>query len=111
MGSLLIKNAQIVTMNAREDIVTGDVRIQDDLIHAIGPDLQPIPDETIIDATGRTVIPGFVQTHIHLCQTLFRGKADDLELLDWLKKSGFGRWKPLTIRNPSIIRPCSALAS
>lgn len=86
MGSLLIKNAQIVTMNAREDIVTGDVRIQDDLIHAIGPDLQPIPDETIIDATGRTVIPGFVQTHIHLCQTLFRGKADDLELLDWLKK-------------------------
>ncbi len=29
--------------------------------------------------------PGFVQTHIHLCQTLFRGGADDLELIDWLK--------------------------
>lgn len=32
-----------------------------------------------------SLIPGFVQTHIHLCQTLFRGLADDLELLDWLK--------------------------
>ena len=27
-----------------------------------------------------------MQTHIHLCQTLFRGAADDLSLLDWLKK-------------------------
>lgn len=33
----------------------------------------------------QTLIPGFVQTHIHLCQTLFRGLADDLELLDWLQ--------------------------
>jgi 5-methylthioadenosine/S-adenosylhomocysteine deaminase len=34
---------------------------------------------------GLTLIPGFVQPHIHLCQTLFRGLADDLELLDWLR--------------------------
>jgi 5-methylthioadenosine/S-adenosylhomocysteine deaminase len=39
-----------------------------------------------IDARGCAVLPGFVQTHIHLCQTLFRGAADDLELIDWLKK-------------------------
>lgn len=32
-----------------------------------------------------TLIPGFVQTHVHLCQTLFRGLADDLQLLDWLQ--------------------------
>ncbi|MFC2085043.1 amidohydrolase family protein [Bacteroidota bacterium] len=31
------------------------------------------------------LIPGFIQTHIHLCQTLFRGLADDLTLLDWLR--------------------------
>src|SRR5690606_19039124 len=35
---------------------------------------------------GKVLLPGFVQTHIHLCQTLFRGRADDLELLDWLKE-------------------------
>ena len=32
-----------------------------------------------------TLIPGFIQTHIHLCQTLFRGLAEELPLLDWLK--------------------------
>ena len=39
----------------------------------------------MVDAAGCTVIPGFIQTHVHLCQTLFRGLADDLELLDWLR--------------------------
>src|SRR4029450_7073011 len=42
--------------------------------------------DQVIDATGCAVLPGFVQTHIHLCQTLFRGAADDLSLIDWLKK-------------------------
>ncbi len=36
-----------------------------------------------------TLIPGFVQTHIHLCQTLFKGLADDLQLLDWLSQRIF----------------------
>ena len=36
-----------------------------------------------------TLIPGFVQTHVHLCQALFRGLADDLLLLDWLQKKIF----------------------
>src|SRR4051794_28681159 len=40
----------------------------------------------VIDATGLTLLPGFVQAHIHLCQTLFRNQADELELLDWLSK-------------------------
>jgi len=41
-----------------------------------------------------TLIPGFVQTHIHLCQTLFKGLADDLQLLDWLSRRIF----PLKMR-------------
>ncbi len=40
----------------------------------------------MIDATGCAVIPGFVQAHVHLCQALFRGLADDLPLLEWLRK-------------------------
>lgn len=35
------------------------------------------------------LIPGFVHTHVHLCQTLFRGLADDLLLLDWLQQRIF----------------------
>ena len=46
-------------------------------------------DGEIIHAEHLTLIPGFVQTHIHLCQTLFRGLADDLELLDWLQQKIF----------------------
>ena len=41
------------------------------------------------DYSGNVIIPGFIQTHIHLCQTLFRGFADDLLLLDWLQKRIF----------------------
>jgi 5-methylthioadenosine/S-adenosylhomocysteine deaminase len=40
----------------------------------------------VIDATGCAIIPGFVQAHVHLCQVLMRGMADDLPLLDWLRK-------------------------
>ena len=43
----------------------------------------------IYDYTDLTLIPGFIQTHVHLCQTLFRGLADDLQLLDWLQKKIF----------------------
>ncbi|GKU78861.1 5'-deoxyadenosine deaminase [Paenibacillus sp. L3-i20] len=86
MSNLLIKNAQIVTMNANEDIINGDIRVVNGRITEISSDLEPATGEKVLDATNRTVIPGFVQTHIHLCQTLFRGKGDDLELLDWLKK-------------------------
>jgi len=86
MASLLIKRAQIVTMNAQEEILDADIRIEDGVIREIAPGLIPAPAEKVIEACGRTVIPGFVQTHIHLCQTLFRGKGDDLELLDWLRK-------------------------
>jgi 5-methylthioadenosine/S-adenosylhomocysteine deaminase len=85
MASILIKNAEIITMNANNDIFHGDLYIENDRIIAIGGNL-PFNADKIIDGTNRTVIPGFVQTHIHLCQTLFRGQADDLELMDWLKK-------------------------
>lgn len=85
MSSILIKNAEIITMNQKEEIIHGDLYIENDRIVAIGENL-PFSAEKVINGSNRTVIPGFVQTHIHLCQTLFRGQADDLELLDWLKK-------------------------
>ncbi|KKI93154.1 N-ethylammeline chlorohydrolase [Bacillus sp. SA1-12] len=84
--NLLIKNAEIVTMNKDEEIMIGDLHIVDDIIMNIGPNLEVLQPDKIIDAKGKTVIPGFVQTHIHLCQTVFRGQGDDLELMDWLKK-------------------------
>lgn len=85
MATTLIQNACIVTMNANLDVFTGEVLLEDDRISQVGAKLDVTAD-TVIDAGGKVLLPGFVQTHIHLCQTLFRGRADDLELLDWLRK-------------------------
>ena len=83
--SILIRNGTIVTMDAGNSIVRGDLLILDGRIAVIGRQ-DAVKADQVIDATGCAVLPGFVQTHIHLCQTLFRGAADDLSLIDWLKK-------------------------
>ncbi|MFS3929365.1 N-ethylammeline chlorohydrolase [Priestia aryabhattai] len=86
MQHILIKNAEIITMNERNDIVYGDLYIVGDRIAAIGKELSPEKVDRVIDGTNRTIVPGFIHTHIHLCQTMFRGQGDDLELMDWLQK-------------------------
>jgi 5-methylthioadenosine/S-adenosylhomocysteine deaminase len=83
--TILIKDGTIVTMDEKNSIVRGDVLIRDGRIAEIGSNLEADASE-LVDASGCAVLPGFVQTHIHLCQTLFRGAADDLSLIDWLKK-------------------------
>lgn len=83
--SILIKNGTIVTMNQQRDIFNGDLLINDGHIAKIG-NLAEYTADQIIDASKKLVIPGLVQTHVHLCQVLYRGMADDLELLDWLKQ-------------------------
>jgi len=83
--TILIKGGTIVTMDEQNFIVGGDVLIRDGRIEDVGSHLNAHANE-VIDATGCAVLPGFVQTHIHLCQTLFRGAADDLALIDWLKQ-------------------------
>ena len=84
MSSILIKNGTLVTMDSANTIVRGDLLIADERIAGISGTGQTA--DTVIDAAGCAVIPGFVQTHIHLCQTIFRGAADDLALIDWLKQ-------------------------
>ena len=84
MASILIKNGTLVTMDSANRIVRGDLLIHHGRIAAVGATDQSA--DVVIDATECAVIPGFVQTHIHLCQTLFRGAADDLALIDWLKQ-------------------------
>ncbi len=71
-------------MNDALDVVDGDVAIRDGRIVAVGR----VPDERferVIDCGGDYVLPGLIQTHIHLCQTLFRGYADDMPLMQWLR--------------------------
>src|SRR5258706_9547357 len=82
--SLLVRNGIVLTMNDRFDAIEGDVSIRDGLVAAVGSNLPGSHDKTI-DARGGYILPGFIQTHVHLCQTLFRGYADDLRLMEWLR--------------------------
>jgi 5-methylthioadenosine/S-adenosylhomocysteine deaminase len=84
--TLLVRNATILTMSDRLDIVEGAVSVRDGRIVSVGAEPADQPHDTVIDAGGAWLLPGFVQTHVHLCQTLFRGFADDLPLLEWLRR-------------------------
>lgn len=85
MGTLLIKNGTVITMNAAREVVQKDILIDNARIVAMGTGISSMADE-VINASGRVVMPGIIQAHTHLTQSLFRGLADDMELLDWLQK-------------------------
>ena len=103
---VIIRNATILTMNDRMDVVSGAVVVRDARIHSVG-DEPPDVHGTIIDATGCFLLPGFIQPHIHLCQTLFRGYADDLRLLDWLRTRV---WPMEAAHTPASLRAATRLA-
>lgn len=84
-----ILNAHVVTQNERRDVLLKH-HVLVDRDGRITEIRKSLPRRTrgtrAYDAHGKHLFPGFIQTHIHLCQTLFRNLADDLELLDWLKE-------------------------
>jgi 5-methylthioadenosine/S-adenosylhomocysteine deaminase len=93
-------------MNDAFDVVEGDVSIRDGRIAAVGANIGGSHDRAI-DAGGGYVLPGFVQTHVHLCQTLFRGYADDLTLMDWLRRRV---WPMEAAHTPVTLRSAARLA-
>jgi 5-methylthioadenosine/S-adenosylhomocysteine deaminase len=107
VSSLLIRGGTILTMNDAGTIVQGDVSVRDGRIEAVGA-VDPASHDTVIDASGCLVLPGFVQTHIHLCQTLFRGYADDLPLIDWLRRR---IWPMEAAHTPASLRASARLAA
>ncbi|MDX2302452.1 MAG: amidohydrolase family protein [Microscillaceae bacterium] len=67
-GRALLKGARIITMKDKEIIEQGDVLIENNRIKAVGPTgTLTIPPQTqTIDMTGKTIVPGFVDTHAHM---------------------------------------------
>lgn len=82
-STILIKNALILSPNKEFD-GKQSVLIIDDLIDEISPEIDEDNVDKIIDADGKILLPGLVNTHTHLSMTLFRGLADDLSLDSWL---------------------------
>ena len=79
----------IVTMDDKRRVIRGGaVEVRGNRIERVWTEDELAaspPTGSVVEASDAVVIPGFVQTHVHLCQTLFRGLADDLDLLDWLQ--------------------------
>ncbi len=88
MSSLLLKNIDhIYTFNNQEEhLEHQDLLIVNGVITAIGHDLPSATDTKIIDCKGLVALPGFVNTHHHLYQTLFRGlkEVQEKPLFPWL---------------------------
>ncbi len=90
MTSILIEGGVILTMDAQRRVLKdGAVLIKDGSIVQVGKSAEVKRQgraEFEIDAKGKVVLPGLIDTHIHLAQALIRGCADDTSLIDWLQK-------------------------
>jgi 5-methylthioadenosine/S-adenosylhomocysteine deaminase len=80
----IFRGGHVISGTSEHDLVAGDLVVSNGVIEAIAPPGTARGDE-VVDVRGRWIVPGFVQTHVHLVQTLFRGLADDLPLLPWLR--------------------------
>ncbi|MFN0119712.1 MAG: 5'-deoxyadenosine deaminase [Blastocatellia bacterium] len=85
---ILIRDATIITLDQENRVFTGHLISEHGRITKLSATSAPAATgfDEVIDGRGRVLLPGFVQTHIHLCQTLFRGAADDMALIDWLRQ-------------------------
>jgi cytosine/adenosine deaminase-related metal-dependent hydrolase len=85
---VLLHGGTVVTVDATDRVFVGDVLLHHGRIAALGPtgSVRVTPGTRVLDVTGSIVCPGFVQSHVHLCQVLFRGIAEDLSLLPWLQQ-------------------------
>ncbi|WP_048152613.1 amidohydrolase family protein [Palaeococcus ferrophilus] len=82
--SILIKNGHVI-YGENFDVVRADVLIEGNTITKVARNIDEAVD-TVIDAKGRVVSPGFVNLHTHSPMGLLRGLADDLPLMEWLEK-------------------------
>lgn len=86
-NDLLIRGGIVVPMERDRHWFTGDVLVRDGRIaevHEGASSSQGLA--TVLDASGAVVIPGLIQCHVHVVQSLLRHQADGLTLLDWLNR-------------------------
>ncbi len=94
MPGLLVEKGYLLTGNASDaGIPSGYLLIEDDLITCVSggkasESIRSRADE-VIDASGQIVMPGLINAHVHLQQSLVRGLADDREVWDWVQNVAF----------------------
>jgi 5-methylthioadenosine/S-adenosylhomocysteine deaminase len=90
MGDMIVKNGFIITMDGERTMIPkGVIEIKDGLITHIGTKPSRTMREsitTVIDATGKSVMPGLINGHTHLCMTFGRTIGFEVNVMDWLNK-------------------------
>src|SRR5207247_1204033 len=94
-SELILRGGDVLLQDVEWRVERGDVVVRDGRIAAVGwldpkgsrgPTGRKRAETVVRDCTGCLVMPGLIQAHVHLCQTLFRGLGDDLRLEDWLAR-------------------------
>ena len=104
--NLLVQGAHVVTVDDRHTEAALDIRIQAGRVIEMAPHLRAHVGEEVVAAKGLVAMPGLVQAHVHTCQTLARGQADDLALLDWLRDH---IWPMEAALDPDTLRAAARL--
>jgi 5-methylthioadenosine/S-adenosylhomocysteine deaminase len=89
-ADFIVRGGWVVTMDGAFRVIeNGAVVVRRERIVEVGPYTEVAAKYTAartIDARGRIVMPGLINTHTHVPMVMFRGIADDLVLMDWLQK-------------------------
>jgi 5-methylthioadenosine/S-adenosylhomocysteine deaminase len=94
MSTILIENSTVLTVNTEGEVFPdGYLFIEDDRIALVdegkAPDSVRSRADEIMDASDQVVMPGLVNSHVHLFQTLIRGLSDNRPLIPWLEEVAF----------------------
>lgn len=94
----LFQNTTIITFNpstsSLEVLHNHSLLIDNARIAAIAPSIPAPPDAEIVDATGKILTPGLINTHTHMWQAAYRSLAPDVTLMDYFVR--FGQYAPIT---------------
>ena len=84
----IINNATLISMNSKRNKIEEniDIKIDENKIVEIGKNLDKNHVDKVIDATGKIVMPGLINTHAHVPMSIFRETVDGYNLQDWLSK-------------------------
>lgn len=85
MRSLLLKNALIVSQNAKREVKKGSILIEGNRIKAVGAVRDSADEE--IDASTKIAIPGLINTHSHVAMAHMKGLLDDIPLDQFLERT------------------------
>jgi cytosine/adenosine deaminase-related metal-dependent hydrolase len=103
-----VRGGTVVTMDGARRVLQCSIFVEGGRIAALGAAPDGWRAGEVIDASGCLVAPGLVQAHTHVCQTLCRGAADDLPLLEWLRRR---LWPYEAALDERAMRACTRLAA